>query len=258
MSATEPSYCPVSTLLRKLRQELEARGGPARLSPAGRAPSQGSISTRSKRNSSSTHPPRTSVVRGWTTSLTPPRSTQRARRATGSHRARAADRACADLSARAERAAGLRSHRRRHRAPRSGTRPPDSHDYPQGRQGRHHPARAAHRPGDQPGHRRAHRRTGVPGRGRRGGWTRTPLTSSPPTSEAPPSNRSTSWKSSARRSQPSDGAACGHRSRTPGGHAPRSQRERQRRYALSLVSSAMARCHPISIILLRPPGGSGS
>ena len=36
-------------------------------------------------------------------------------------------------------------------------------------------------PGDRPGHRRAHRRTGVPGRGRRGGWTRTPLTSSPPT-----------------------------------------------------------------------------
>ncbi len=70
-------------------------------------------------------------------------------------------------------------------------------------------------------------RTGVPGRGRRGGWTGTPLTSSLPTSQAPPANRSTTWKSSARRSQPSDGAACGRRSRTPGGDAPRSQRERE-------------------------------
>ena len=33
---------------------------------------------------------------------------------------------------------------------------------PQGRQGRHHPAGAAHRPGDRPGHRRAQRRTGFP------------------------------------------------------------------------------------------------
>ncbi len=35
-----------------------------------------------------------------------------------------------------------------------------------GRQGGHHPARAANRPGDRPGRRRAHRRAGVPGRGR--------------------------------------------------------------------------------------------
>ena len=56
MSATEPRYCPISTLHRKLRQELEAKGGPGRPSPADFAPSQGSISTRSKRNSSSTHP----------------------------------------------------------------------------------------------------------------------------------------------------------------------------------------------------------
>jgi hypothetical protein len=104
MSATEPRYCPISTLHPKLRWELGARGGPARPSPADCAPSQGSISTRSKRNSSCTHPPRMSAVRGWTTSLTPPRSTARARRAAGS-RARAADRACADLAARAERAA---------------------------------------------------------------------------------------------------------------------------------------------------------
>src|ERR1700733_4972205 len=56
MSATEPRYCPISTLHRKLRQELGAEGGPARPSLADFAPSQGSISTRSKRNSSSTHP----------------------------------------------------------------------------------------------------------------------------------------------------------------------------------------------------------
>ena len=95
MSATEPRYCPISTLHRKLRQGTGSKGRATRPSPADCAPSQGSISTRSKRNSSSTHPPRTSVVRGWTTSLTPPRSIARARRAAGS-RARAADRACAD------------------------------------------------------------------------------------------------------------------------------------------------------------------
>ena len=38
--------------------------------------------------------------------------------------------------------------------------------HPQRRQGRHHPARAAHRPGDRPGHRRADRRAAVPHRGR--------------------------------------------------------------------------------------------
>ena len=44
--------------------------------------------------------------------------------------------------------------------------PPDPDDHPQGRQGGHHPAGAAHCPGNRPGHRRAHRRAGVPGRGR--------------------------------------------------------------------------------------------
>src|SRR6266540_1708683 len=42
---------------------------------------------------------------------------QRARRAAGSRRTRPTARACADLAARAERAARLRSNRRRHRAP---------------------------------------------------------------------------------------------------------------------------------------------
>jgi Phage integrase, N-terminal SAM-like domain len=91
---------------------------------------------------------------------------QRARRPAGRRRARAAGRACADLPARAERAAGLRSHRRRHRAPGTGARAPDADHHPQERQGRHHPARATHRPGNRPGHRRAHQRVSVPGRGR--------------------------------------------------------------------------------------------
>ena len=65
-----------------------------------------------------------------------------------------AGRACADLPARAERAASVGGHRRRYRAsgPESaGTRTLD--DNPQGQQGRHHSARAAHRPGDRSGHR---------------------------------------------------------------------------------------------------------
>ena len=43
-------------------------------------------------------------------------------------------------------------------APAARTRPPDADHHPQGRQGRHHPAGAAHGPGDRPGHRRAHPR----------------------------------------------------------------------------------------------------
>ncbi len=72
----------------------------------------------------------------------------------------------AGLAARAERAAGLGSYQRRHRAPRPRARPPDPDHHPQGRQGRHHPAGAAHCAGDRPGHRRTHRRPGVPGQGR--------------------------------------------------------------------------------------------
>ena len=75
-------------------------------------------------------------------------------------------RACADLAAGAERAARLRSHRRRHRAPGPGARAPDADDHAQGRQGGDHPAGAAHGPGDRPGHRRTDRRAGVPGWGR--------------------------------------------------------------------------------------------
>jgi integrase len=41
--------------------------------------------------------------------------------------------------------------------------PPDADHHPQGRQDGHHPADAAHRAGDRPGHRRALRRAAVPG-----------------------------------------------------------------------------------------------
>jgi hypothetical protein len=61
---------------------------------------------------------------------------------------------------------GLRGYRRRHRAPGHRARAPDADHHPQGRQGRHHLAGAAHRPRDRPGHQRAHRRADVPGRGR--------------------------------------------------------------------------------------------
>jgi len=54
---------------------LRPGAGPARPSPGGCAPSPGSTGTRSKRNSWSTHRPRTSAVRGWTTSPTPSRWT---------------------------------------------------------------------------------------------------------------------------------------------------------------------------------------
>ena len=91
---------------------------------------------------------------------------QRARRAARRRRARAAVGACADLSARAEWAAGIGGRRRRRRAPGSGARAPDPDRDAQGRQGGHLPAGAAYGPGNRPGHRRTHRRAGVPGQGR--------------------------------------------------------------------------------------------
>ena len=56
-------------------RELEAGAAPAPPSPAGCAPSPGSTSTRSRKSSWSTPRPRTSAVRGWTTSHTPSRWT---------------------------------------------------------------------------------------------------------------------------------------------------------------------------------------
>jgi hypothetical protein len=80
---------------------------------------------------------------------------QRARRFASRCRARASCGACADLAAGPQRAAGLRGHRRGHRGPRHRARTSHAGDYPQGWQGRHHPAGAAHRAGDRPGRRRA-------------------------------------------------------------------------------------------------------
>jgi hypothetical protein len=56
-------------------QELEAKGRARATVTGGCAPSPDSTSTRSKRNCWITHLPRTSAVRGWTTSPTPSRWT---------------------------------------------------------------------------------------------------------------------------------------------------------------------------------------
>ncbi len=89
---------------------------------------------------------------------------QRGRRPPGRCGARAAGRARADLPARAQWPSGLRGHWHGHRAPGPRARPPDPGHHPQGRQGRHHPARPAHRPRHRPGHRRTHGRPAVPSR----------------------------------------------------------------------------------------------
>ena len=56
-------------------RELEARAAPGRPLPGGCAPSPGSTATRSKKNSWTTHPPRTFAARGSTTSRAPSRWT---------------------------------------------------------------------------------------------------------------------------------------------------------------------------------------
>jgi len=76
---------------------------------------------------------------------------QRARRPAGRRRARPARRARPDLPARTQRAAGVGGNRRGHRVSRARARPPDPGHHPQGRQGRHHPARPPDRPRDRPG-----------------------------------------------------------------------------------------------------------
>jgi hypothetical protein len=207
MSATEPRYCPISTLHRKLRQGTGSKGR-ARAAVTRRLCTIAGFYKYTVEEELLEHLSAARVRRPRVDYESHAAALDRnGLGATGSRRARAADRACAARAERAERAAGLRGHRRRHRAPRSGTRPPDCHDYPQG--GKvvtillaPHTARAIDLViGERTGV------PGVPGRGRRGGWTRTPLRSSPPTPQAPPGNRSTSWKSSARRSQHSSGCS---------------------------------------------------
>ena len=110
-----------------------AAAGPGPPSPAGYRPSPGSTATPSKKNSSTTLP--AAHVRR-------PRLDYESH-ATGLDRNELgallvaaglgpSDGACADLAARAERAAGLRSHRRRHRSPGYRARSPDPGDHPQG------------------------------------------------------------------------------------------------------------------------------
>ena len=129
--------------------------------------------------------PPTSAGRGWTMSPTRSPWTATSSAPAGRGRARLAARARADLAARDERAAGVGGHRRRHRAPGPGTRAPDADHHPQGRQGRHHPAGAAHRPGDRPGHRRTSGQAGVPAAAG-GGWTVTAPDGSSARSRATP------------------------------------------------------------------------
>jgi hypothetical protein len=81
----------------------------------------------------------------------------------GSQRARRARRARAHLPAGPERAAGIRSRWRRYRRPGHRARAPDAGAHPQGRQGRHGTAGAAHRPGNRSGRWRAHSRPHIPG-----------------------------------------------------------------------------------------------
>ncbi len=78
---------------------------------------------------------------------------QRTRRHAGRRRHWLAAGARADFPARLERAASVGDYWRRYRASGPGARAPDPDDHPQGRRGRHHSARAAHRPDDRPGHR---------------------------------------------------------------------------------------------------------
>ena len=58
--------------IESIARELEARGRARATVTRRLCTIAGSTSTRSKRNSSSIHPPRSCAVRGWTTSLTPP------------------------------------------------------------------------------------------------------------------------------------------------------------------------------------------
>ena len=141
-------------------------GGPAPPSPAACPPSPVSTGTPWRRNFSTTRPPRTSAGRGWTTSRTPPPWTATRSARSWSPPGSAGRGARPDLPAGPQRPAGVRGDRRGHRAPGPGTRAPDPGHHPQGREGRHDPARPAHRPRHRPGDRRAHRGPAVPRRRR--------------------------------------------------------------------------------------------
>jgi hypothetical protein len=111
------------------------------------------------------------------------RWTATARRPAGRSRARPADRARADLPACAERPAGIRGHRRRHRAPGPRTRPPDSDHHPQRRWMSGCRCATSKR---QPRMLTHGRQCGMTGPAAT--WTGTRPTSSPRISRAPPGN----------------------------------------------------------------------
>ena len=162
-----PSAAPTS---KASPRNSKPGAAPARPSPGGCAPSPGSTSTRSRRSSGSIPgracPPSAAGLRVACDRAGPQRAPWRA---PGRRRTRPTSRACADLAARAERAARLRSNRRRYRASGPGARAPDADHHAQGRQSGDYSAGAAHGPGDRPGHREADRRAGVPGCGRASG-----------------------------------------------------------------------------------------
>jgi integrase/recombinase XerD len=131
MSATEPRYCPISTLHRELRQGTGSKGR-ARATVTRRLCTIAGFYKYTVEEELLEHSPAVHVRR--------PRVDYESHAALDRNELGALlvaaglgrGRAWADLAARAERAAGLRGHRRRHRAPRSGTQPPDSYEYPQG------------------------------------------------------------------------------------------------------------------------------
>lgn len=106
------------------------RGRP---SLGGCAPSPAPTATPRRKGCSCTPRPSMSANRALTTSRTPSALTET--RSGAAHRgwARSGGRARADLVARAERPAGVRSDRRRHRGTRPRARAPDAHDPAQGR-----------------------------------------------------------------------------------------------------------------------------
>src|SRR5262249_35221892 len=76
-------------------------------------------------------------------------------------------RACPGVAPRSQRAPHLLSPGCRHRSPRAGAGPPHADRSPKGKQDRHHPTRAPHRPSNRPGHRRPDGRPDLPRRPRR-------------------------------------------------------------------------------------------
>jgi hypothetical protein len=120
--------CPCSRSAVPASRPSRAIWGPAAVpaspSPGGCALSPGPASTRPGEEFLEHSRPCTPAGSGWIMSRTPPRWTAASSARSWPRRARAARRACPGLLAGAERAAGLRGGRRRHRAPRAVTRAP--------------------------------------------------------------------------------------------------------------------------------------